>query len=118
MRSSAGSWRAVPFPDEHPCLDRDGYGFSKYLMEEVTKYYHHQNNGIDVINPRLSSVAPDENMPPLRRVTTLSQWLRVKGLNVTHPVHELRSFWFSSKVKLDGLLAAQQQDGQTCARQS
>ena len=54
-------------------------------MEEVTKYYHRQNNGIDVINPRLSSVAPDENMPPLRRVTTLSQWLRVKGLNVTHP---------------------------------
>ena len=28
----------LPVPDEHPCLDRDGYGFSKYLMEEITKY--------------------------------------------------------------------------------
>ena len=64
----------IPIPDEHPCLDRDGYGFSKYLMEEVTKYYHRQNEGIDVINLRLSSVAPDENMPPLRRVTALSKW--------------------------------------------
>ena len=41
----------------------------------------------------------------------LSQWLRVKGLNVTHPAHGLRTFWFSSKVKIDGLLAAQQQGG-------
>jgi len=29
----------LPIPDEHPCLDRDGYGLSKYLMEEVTRYY-------------------------------------------------------------------------------
>ena len=28
----------LPIPDEHPCLDRNGYGLSKYLMEEVTKY--------------------------------------------------------------------------------
>ena len=41
----------------------------------------------------------------------LTRWLRGNGLNVTHPVHELRSFWFSSKVKIDGLLAAQQQGG-------
>ena len=27
----------LPIPDEHPCLDRDGYGVSKYLMEEVKK---------------------------------------------------------------------------------
>ena len=25
----------LPMPDEHPCLDRIGYGFSKYLMEET-----------------------------------------------------------------------------------
>ena len=24
----------LPMSDEHPCLDRDGYGFSKYMMEE------------------------------------------------------------------------------------
>ena len=28
----------LPIPDEHPCLDRDGYGFGKYMMEEVTRY--------------------------------------------------------------------------------
>ncbi|MCH2665238.1 NAD(P)-dependent oxidoreductase, partial [bacterium] len=50
----------VPILDEHPCLDRDGYGWSKFLMEEVTKYYSRQNPGIDVINLRLSSVVPDD----------------------------------------------------------
>ncbi len=64
----------VPVADEHPCLDQDGYGFSKYMMEEVTKYYSRQNGEIDVINLRLSSVAPDENMPPLLAVEPLRQW--------------------------------------------
>jgi UDP-glucose 4-epimerase len=64
----------VPIPDEHPCLDRDGYGVSKYLMEEITKYYQRQVEALDVINLRLSSVSPDERMPPLRRVGPLGQW--------------------------------------------
>jgi UDP-glucose 4-epimerase len=64
----------VPIPDEHPCLDRDGYGLSKYLMEEITKYYQRQVPQIDVINLRLSSVSPDEQMPPLRRVGPLGEW--------------------------------------------
>ncbi len=64
----------IPLPDEHPCFDRDGYGFSKYLMEEVTRYYHRQNDEIDVINLRLSSVARDEEMPPLRGVEPPRKW--------------------------------------------
>ncbi len=36
----------VPIPDEHPCLDSYGYGFSKYLMEEITKFYSRQNADI------------------------------------------------------------------------
>jgi nucleoside-diphosphate-sugar epimerase len=64
----------VPIPDEHPCLDRDGYGFSKFLMEEVTKYYQRQNPDIDVINLRLSSVCHDENMPPLKTPGSLGEW--------------------------------------------
>lgn len=65
----------LPIPDEHPCLDRDGYGFSKYLMEEVTRYYQRQNEDIDVINLRLSSVCPDENPAPLREAgSPLGQW--------------------------------------------
>lgn len=64
----------IPIPDEHPCLDRDGYGFSKYLMEEVTKYYHRQNPEIDVINLRLSVVRPDEDMPSPVEPGPLAEW--------------------------------------------
>ena len=65
----------VPIPDEHPCLDRDGYGLSKFLMEEITRYYQRQNEDIDVINLRLSSVCPDENPAPLREAgSPLGQW--------------------------------------------
>lgn len=63
----------VPIPDEHPCLDRDGYGVSKFLMEEITKYYSRQNEDIDVINLRLSSV-PHGGLPPLREVSPPRQW--------------------------------------------
>jgi len=63
----------VPIPDEHPCLDRDGYGFSKYLMEEVTRYYQRQNDFLDVINLRLSSVCTDlASAPPA--VQPLKEW--------------------------------------------
>lgn len=64
----------VPIPDEHPCLDRDGYGLSKFLMEEITKYYQRQNDALDVINLRLSSVAPDDRMPAPRKVGPLGPW--------------------------------------------
>ena len=50
----------LPMPDEHPCLDRDGYGFSKYLMEEITHYLARQNDDLDFINLRLASIAPDD----------------------------------------------------------
>jgi len=64
----------VPIPDEHPCFDRDGYGVSKYLMEEVTRYYGRQNPDIDVINFRLASITPDEGMPPPRPVCPIGEW--------------------------------------------
>ena len=50
----------LPMPDEHPCLDRDGYGFSKYMMEEVTRYLARQSDELDFINLRLASIAPDD----------------------------------------------------------
>ena len=64
----------IPIPDEHPCLDRDGYGWSKYMMEEVTEYHYRQNPRIDVINLRLSSVVDDTKMPSLREVGPPHQW--------------------------------------------
>lgn len=64
----------LPIPDEHPCLDRDGYGFSKYLMEEVTRYYQRQNDCLDVINLRLSSVCTDLASAPPGGVHPLGEW--------------------------------------------
>lgn len=64
----------LPIPDEHPCLDRDGYGLSKSLMEEVTRYYQRQEESLDVINLRLSSVRPDENPGQPAGVRALGQW--------------------------------------------
>ena len=64
----------VPIPDEHPCLDRDGYGLSKYLMEEVTRYHRRQNPQIDVCNLRLAAIAPDDNPPPKLTVGPLRPW--------------------------------------------
>ena len=64
----------VPIPDEHPCLDRDGYGVSKYLMEEVTRYLWRQNEGLDIIAIRLASIAPDERPPTPRVAGPVSPW--------------------------------------------
>ncbi|HUT24084.1 MAG TPA: NAD(P)-dependent oxidoreductase [Sumerlaeia bacterium] len=64
----------LPIPDEHPCLDRDGYGLAKYLMEEITRYYQRQNEAIDATNLRLSSVCPDDAPAALRETGPLHEW--------------------------------------------
>jgi UDP-glucose 4-epimerase len=64
----------LPISDEHPCLDRDGYGFSKYMMEQIIQYYWRQNAQIDAIALRLASIGDDERMPPPLRVSPLGQW--------------------------------------------
>lgn len=64
----------LPMPDEHPCLDRVGYGFSKYMMEEVSRYLARQNGGLDFINIRLASIAPDDRELAPRKVGPVGQW--------------------------------------------
>lgn len=64
----------VPIPDEHPCFDRDGYGFSKFLMEAVTKYAHRQDETIDVIDLRLSTVLLTDNLPDPAPVEPVYEW--------------------------------------------
>ena len=64
----------LPMPDEHPCLDRDGYGLSKYLMEEVTRYLARQNEAIDIINLRLASIIPDDRIPKPKTAGPISPW--------------------------------------------
>ena len=51
----------LPMPDEHPCLDRHGYGFSKFMMEQVTKYHARQDPDVDVINIRLAAIFPEDS---------------------------------------------------------
>lgn len=65
----------IPVPDEHPCLDRDGYGWSKYLMEETTRYFVRQHPELDIINIRLASILRDEARPePVRARDPLREW--------------------------------------------
>ena len=87
----------VPIPDDHPCFDRDGYGFSKYLMEEVTKYYVRQSDEVDVTNLRLSSVSPDEQMPPLREVGPLGDWA-LGGITVMARSDAVRAFSMAAEA--------------------
>lgn len=64
----------LPVPDEHPCLDRDGYGVSKYLMEEVTRYLSRQNDALDFINIRLASIVPDDRPLTPRAAGPITEW--------------------------------------------
>ena len=64
----------LPMPDEHRCLDRDGYGFSKYLMEEVARYLARQNEALDFINLRLASIVPDDREPGLCIAGPNTEW--------------------------------------------
>ncbi len=87
----------VPISDEHPCFDRDGYGLSKFLMEEITKYYQRQNPDIDVINLRLSSVAPDDRLPEPRKVGPLGQWA-LGGITVMALRDAVRAFALAAEA--------------------
>jgi len=51
------------------------------------------------------------NRKPPAVVARLTPWLKAQGVTERLPYHNLRSWWFSAKVKLDGLLAASQQGG-------
>ncbi len=81
----------LPIPDEHPCLDHDGYGLSKYLMEEVTRYYQRQNEALDVINLRLSSVCSDDASRQPGEVRPLGEWA-LGGITVMTLRDAVRAF--------------------------
>ncbi|MFT5377125.1 MAG: nucleoside-diphosphate-sugar epimerase [Candidatus Latescibacterota bacterium] len=52
----------LPIADEDGCQDRDGYGLSKYLMEEITRYLSRQKPELDLLNIRLSSAGVNEEV--------------------------------------------------------
>ncbi len=59
----------IPIPDDHPCLARDAYGFSKALMEDVTRYINRVTPESDFIHLRLGSVLDDEGVMSLYTVS-------------------------------------------------
>lgn len=89
----------VPIPDDHPCLDRDGYGVSKYLMEEVTHYLSRQNDDLDFINIRLASIATDDSTPTPRKAGPLTAWA-LGGLAVMFASDAVRCFTMAAEAPL------------------
>ena len=88
----------LPLSDEHPCLDRNGYGVSKYLMEEVTKYMSRQNPDLDVINLRLSTVVPDENRSRVGGVRPLGRW-SLGGITIMMLTDAVRAFTLAAEAE-------------------
>ena len=84
----------LPITDDHPCLDRSGYGISKYFMEEISKYYYRQNEDMDIINLRLSSVCADDSIPPLKEISPLTQW-SLGGITIMNLTDAIRAFTMS-----------------------
>jgi len=65
---------AFPVPDEHPCLDSKGYGFSKYMVEEVCRYFCRQNPELDFLNLRCAAIFPDDKPVPLVERGPAREW--------------------------------------------
>ena len=88
----------LPIPDEHPCLDSVGYGLSKFLMEEVTKFYQRQDESLDVINLRLSSVGSDDHPPELKKVGPSPGEWALGGLTVMVLSDAIRAFTMAAEA--------------------
>ena len=84
----------LPITDDHPCLDRSGYGVSKYFMEEISKYCYRQSEDIDIINLRLSSVCVDNNIPPLKDISPLTEW-SLGSITIMNLTDAIRAFTMS-----------------------
>ena len=91
----------VPIPDEHPYLDRNGYGLSKFLMEEISKYCARQADDIDVVNLRLCTIFPEDSLPPLKTVSPLpSVTYALGGLTVMAMPDAVRAFSLAAEAPL------------------
>jgi nucleoside-diphosphate-sugar epimerase len=59
----------LPIPDDHPCLARDAYGHSKYLMEELTRFLARTAPESEFTCFRIGAVVDDEKWTP-PKITT------------------------------------------------
>lgn len=51
----------MPIPDDHPCLASDAYGFSKGMVEELSRFYHRQDPQLDFTNLRFGVVVDEDH---------------------------------------------------------
>ncbi|WP_135556209.1 NAD-dependent epimerase/dehydratase family protein [Paenibacillus cymbidii] len=56
---------SLPIADDHPCLARDAYGFSKAQAEELTRYLHRVHADASFVNLRFGAVVADDWTPPV-----------------------------------------------------
>jgi nucleoside-diphosphate-sugar epimerase len=64
----------VPIPDEHPCLDLEAYGLSKFIMEELLKYLARKHGDVDIKALRLAVVTADDKPIPKVDVRPIHPW--------------------------------------------
>jgi UDP-glucose 4-epimerase len=55
---------SLPIPDEHPCLARDAYGFSKSTVEELTRYFSRVNPDLEFSHFRFGVVVDEATWTP------------------------------------------------------
>jgi len=72
----------LPMPDEHPCLARDAYGLSKWMMEELTRYFARLTPDAEFTNLRLGAVVDDAQWTPPR--TTVGAPLSIPFVQMGH----------------------------------
>lgn len=53
----------LPLPDNHESLATDAYGWSKWLMEDMCRYFQRKFPDADFVNLRLGDVVPDDREP-------------------------------------------------------
>jgi len=54
----------LPMPDDHPCLARDAYGLSKFLMEELTGYFARRFPDAALPLLRIGAVLDETHLDP------------------------------------------------------
>ena len=99
-------------PDEHPWLDTatdrtqtggtlPGYGGSKHLMEEMTKFVCRQNPQLDIINLRIAIIIPKKNADKPVKTTNSGTGLddRLVWLAQMHEADMMRCLGLAIRAK-------------------
>ena len=89
----------LPIPDDHPCLDSKGYGFSKYMMEELARYVSRQDASLDLVAIRLCGIMPEDGRRAHRDAKPPWNW----GMAHISPMYlsdALRCFTLAAEASL------------------